>query len=85
MKFNKKSINKVVRTIDRLYEYDGAVIESHRFFGYDLEGRTHVIFEPLGADGYYWFSYWKNNKNFHKVVRTYQDLNELHRLVKVLF
>ena len=85
MKFNKKSINKVVKTINRLYEYDGAVIEPLRFFGYDLKGRTHVTFEPLGTNGYYWFTYWNGDKQFHKVIRTYQDLNELHRLVKVLF
>ena len=86
MKFSKRSINKTISKIDRYFMWDSRNIGNGMFDAIDYDNHTYVAFSPFGINGWYSFYYKSSNgKVYYKVIKTYRDLNELNKLIKVMF
>ena len=84
MKISKRSVNKTINLIDRHFTYDRREISDGSFSAMDYEAKKYVSFHPYAMGGY-WFFYSNNTHQIYRVIRTYKDLNELKKLIKVLF
>lgn len=84
MRFSKKSINKTISKIDRYFTWDNRFMSNGTFEAIDYEAHKYVSFHPFGDFGY-WFYYNNNGHIYHKTIKTYRDLNELNKLIKVMF
>lgn len=84
MRFSRKSINKTISKIDRYFTWDIRSMGKGYFSANDFENHKYVDFHPF-VNGSYWFYYDNNGHIYHKVIKTYRDLNELNKLIKVIF
>lgn len=87
MHFSKKSINKTIASIDRYFTWDTReLIPGNMFRAYNYDTECHVSFRPFDFNGNYWFYYKTNTGHkYTKIISNYRDLNELNKLIKVMF
>ena len=85
-RFTAKSLRKVISVLDKEFTWDNREInlETCTYIAWNHENGAFVDFDRMGGGGV-WFYYSKNNKKYHKVIKTYAELNDLVKLFKVMF
>ena len=89
--FSVSAINKTISLIDKYFAYDEANRTNNSFVASIFDDGVHkyVSFKPVDYEWrkqrYFSFYYDNNGKSYHKVIKTYADLNDLNKLIKVMF
>ena len=89
--FSVSAINKTISLIDKYFTYDEANRTNNSFVAsiFDDDVHKYVSFKPVDYEWrkqrYFSFYYDNNGKSYHKVIKTYADLNDLNKLIKVMF
>lgn len=86
MHFSKKSINKTIASIDRYFTWDNRDMKvGNSIWAANYDKYAFVSFKPFSMDGWYWFYYKNGHKTYSKIIKTCKDLNEINKLIKVMF
>ena len=89
--FSVSAVNKTIALIDRYFTYDESEKTNNSVvaFNYKDGSYKYVSFKPVDYEWrkqrYFSFYYDNNGKSYHKVIKTYADLNDLNKLIKVMF
>lgn len=89
--FSVSAINKTISLIDKYFTYDEANRTSNSIVAFTYKDGSHkyVSLRPTDYEWekkrYFFFYYANNGMEYSKVIKTYADLNELNKLIKVMF
>ena len=89
--FSVSAINKTISSIDKYFTWDRATRTNNSFKASIFDNGVHkfVAFGPVDyewkKERYFSFYYDNNGKSYHKVIKTYAELNDLNKLIKVMF
>ena len=89
--FSVSAINKTIALIDKYFTYEKSTRTNNSIVAFDYEEGNHkyVSFKPTDYEWekkrYFFFYYSNNSREYSKVIKTYADLNELNKLIKVMF